>query len=323
MHNSVIGLFYDLLSYHQKGSYHQLVRSFHASLRCIGLSLPDEELARWRRRSVRFLNAVGLVDIDTRRTENLSWQTRSGYLWQQNDKHVVCVGGGLLTRAFYAAIGEEQITWHATGYQPASVPRDIAMYPHFARARSSEKKANQVANELDIQYLVDPAAQIVQNLPALDSVVNAHTQAVERLPDEVELERFNFEDSLPAWRPVGEQDLIHSGLIRCQRIGGRYDYFVVVSLNHIVRIECPEWSTVLASFLLKQPINGLWDRANQLLAMPSWLMFPTLIERLLMAKQFTLPLFTKPGYRIYGGMEDATVSLLSEKTSLNLTECAL
>lgn len=323
MHNSVMGLFYDLLSYHQKGSYPQFVRSFHASLRCVELSLPDEELARWRRRSARFLNSVGLVDIDSGRIENLAWQARVGYLWQQDDKHVVCVGGGLLTRAFCTSIGEEQITWHTTGYQPLSVPRDIAMFPHFARAELSEKEANQVAIELDIQYLIDPAVQIVQHLPTLGSVANNHTHRVERLPDEVELERFDFEGSPTAWKPVGEQDLIYSGLIRCRRIGGRYDNFVVISLNHTVQIECPEWTMMLASFLLKQPINGLWDRTNSRLAIPKWLKLPTQIERLLMAGQFTFPVFTKPGYRIYGGVEDATVNLLSEKISLNLTECAL
>ena len=315
MKDSIIGNYYDLLNFFRSGNYHGLERYFRLTLNnYCNLSFQKEDVSLNRRRAIRYLNSIGLLEIDYQKP-SIPWTTCPGFLFFKPPTKLMCIGGTILTSEFLKKSSKLDVSLKDTGYRPKNLPPNINFFPKLPEAKASFEVAKELAETLNVKLIESPSESVLALLPTIEDIANKLILKIDDLilEEGVEVLKNN------GFMTMSDDDFMQANIFRKLRHDGRYDYFVRASLKNkgqLFRLLNNDWVSLVGHYLIERPIEAYYYRKKQSLEVPKNIMLPGLLERCLVGCSFTSPSFNFDGKRIYVEVPEKIIKLVQNKISI-------
>lgn len=291
MRESLTGNYYDLLSYFGSGNYGKLTRCFHSVLQHSDIHLKINDVAKFRRKSLIFMNAVGLIEIDSE--NNYEWASCAGAIVSLTTSKLLCVGGSNLINNFTDLLSGEDVSLNDVGYQYQNVFSEIDFLPRFPVVSMPAIYGKSLADKLNCRFVSFPAINVIEKLHTLNEIARSLVDKIGYFSVDGSCEQFEFNDEHSKWEFRNVDEISYPSFIRTAKISGGYNYFIIRRKGtqlHYFRIENQDWSYFIAHHLLNIEIKCRYCAVTKIFSYPRSIRMPTLIKRFL-----TLSSFSDPG----------------------------
>ena len=305
MQTSLIGTTYDLLSFHEQGTYAVFERCFTKALRYFSIELDDDNRRFLRNWTFHFLRATGYIDV-VRTGSTSTWSVSPAALVQRGETDFVLIGSLKQEESLRNVAGPEQLFEIRSTCVQSVLPKEVSLFPNVVQLVANRTQAETVARRSGLNLTCDYQEKMFSLLPSICSVfteVLVEWQAAPVFESDTVL-RYDAEQQ--CWQPYHEINPLDHGLYKTESKFAKPQYFIAERILRsrrlkIYRVIDEEWAQLAAAAKLhiKIPLRYESD-ARRLLISGTFekLRLPTILERCLRSGTLVQPEVIA-GRRIY------------------------